>query len=81
MRIKLPVSIGITRQFTSKVSGKQLNTVKLNFLGGHFEVFIPEEFIPDMIENRQVSADLDLTSDAQGKPQLRLIGVSEPLAA
>lgn len=73
MRISIPCSLGVTRSFTSK-AGKQLVTVKLNFLGGHFEVFVPENLVPDCIEGKQVEASLELYSDRNGKPSLRLLG-------
>lgn len=73
MKIKFPCSLGISRKFKSK-AGKDLVTVKLNFLGGHFEVFVPEQLVPDVIEGREVNAELDLYSDANGRPSLRLLG-------
>lgn len=73
MKITFPCSLGISRKFKSK-AGKDLVTVKLNFLGGHFEVFVPENLVPDCIEGKQVEASLDLYSDGNGKPSLRLLG-------
>lgn len=73
MRINFPCSLGISRSFTSK-AGKDCCTVKLNFLGGHFEVFVPESLVPDCIEGKEVNASLELGSDEKGKPTLRLLG-------
>ena len=73
MRINFPVTIGVSRAFLSK-SGKDCCTVKLNFLGGHWEVFVPENLIPDCIEGKQVDASFDIGSDERGKPTLRLLG-------
>ena len=73
MKITFPCSLGVSRKFKSK-AGKDLVTVKLNFLGGHFEVFVPESLVPDCIEGKEVNASLELGSDQNGKPTLRLLG-------
>lgn len=73
MRIQLPCSLGASRSFQGK-DGKPVVLIGLNFLGGRFQVVVPERLVPDALEGREVTAGLELLSDAAGKPKLRLLG-------
>lgn len=76
MKIQLPCSLGASRSFVGK-DGKNVVLIGLNFMGGRFQVVVPERLVPDALEGREVMAGLELSSDAAGKPRLRLLDFSE----
>lgn len=75
MRIKIRCAVGASRSFVPKDSkdGKAIVLVRLNFMGGAFQVTIPERLVPDQVEGKMVEADLELSSDGALKPKLRLL--------